>query len=532
MIVKTTSEVYLDANATTQVLPDAARAARDAMEDLYGNPSSSHISGLRARNILESTRELARRVLGAESGQVVFTSGATEAIQIAVLSALCHAKEQRAAGNRSGQDRVLLYGATEHKAVPQAIRHWNRLLDVGAEVLEIPVDENGMLDLKFISEHAARADLICTMAVNNETGVICDLEAVEASIRSANQEVAWLVDCVQMIGKTQLHLSQTTIDYAAVSGHKIFAPKGIGLLYTRESAPVVPLMAGGGQEQGVRGGTENLPGVAAIGAVLETLVRSPGRLFADEDVLRAYRDQLVVSLKKAFPSIVFNTPFEYSVACTINFAVKGFPSKELMDLFDAAGVRVSSGSACGSGAKHSYVLDAMGVEPWRSTGAIRLSFGANVSESEINVACQRIDQVGKALCDSCLVLTSDAENLTGQKLDGLIQLKDGSNCTWLLMDSASKQCIVIDPFEEMAQRVETLVRCQESQVVAVLDTHAHVDHDSCRKDLLGALSELAIDSAKTDDLLGWPETPDGTCCLLYTSPSPRDQRGSRMPSSA
>ena len=513
MIVKTTTEVYLDANATTQVLPAAAKAARDAMEDLYGNPSSSHVSGLRARNILESTRELARKVLGAESGKVVFTSGATEAIQMAVLSALCHAKELRLAGKRSSDGRVLMYGATEHKAVPQAIRHWNKLLDVNADVLEIPVDENGMLDLDFIEKHAANADLICTMAVNNETGVIADLEAIEKRIRSVNTDTAWLVDCVQAIGKTQLDLSQTTIDYAALSGHKIFATKGIGLLYTRESAKLVPLMAGGGQEQGARGGTENLPGVAAIGAVLEQLVNSPTRTFADEKLLQGYRDRLVAALEKAFPAIVFNTPFDHAVACTINFAVDGFPSKELLDLFDAAGVRVSSGSACGSGAQNSYVLDAMGLESWRSAGAIRLSFGANVTESEITAACQRIQQVGQALTDSCLVISGDADNLSEQNLDGLIQLKNGSNCTWLLMDSKSRRCIVIDPFEEMAHRVETLLRCQDSKVVAVLDTHAHVDHDSCRQALLGAVSELLVDSAKTKDLLGWPESADGHCEL-------------------
>ena len=513
MIVKTTTEVYLDANATTQVLPAAAKAARDAMEDLYGNPSSSHVSGLRARNILESTRELARKVLGAESGQVVFTSGATEAIQMAVLSALCHAKELRAAGERSAEGRVLMYGATEHKAVPQAIRHWNKLLDVNAEVLEIPVDANGMLDLDFIEKHAVNADMICTMAVNNETGVIADLAAIEARIRRVNTEAAWLVDCVQAIGKTQLDLSQTSIDYAALSGHKIFATKGIGLLYTRENTSLVPLMAGGGQEQGARGGTENLPGVAAIGAVLETLANSPTRTFADEEILHSYRDRLVVALKKAFPSIVFNTPFDHAVACTINFAVSGFPSKELLDLFDAAGIRVSSGSACGSGAKNSYVLDAMGLASWRSAGAIRLSFGANITESEISAACKRIGQVGQALTDSCLVIAGDADNLSGQDLEGLIQLKNGSNCTWLLMDSKSRRCIVIDPFEEMAQRVETLLQCRESKVVAVLDTHAHVDHDSCREELLGAVSNLLLDSAKTKDLLGWPESVDGSCEL-------------------
>ena len=513
MIVRTNSEVYLDANATTQVISQAAKAARDAMEDLYGNPSSSHIAGLRARNILESTRNLSRKVLGAKTGQIVFTSGATEAIQMGVLSALCNAKELREKGERSSENRVLLYGATEHKAVPQAMKHWNRLLGVQAEILEIPVDENGALDLDFISQHAPNADLICTMAVNNETGVICDLAAVEKSIRTVNPHCAWLVDCVQAIGKTALDISETTIDYAAASGHKIFAPKGIGLLYARESAPLVPLMAGGGQEQGVRGGTENLPGVAAIGAVLQLLDESPTRTFASHETLNDYRDQLVASLRKAFPTIVFNTPFESSVACTINFSVEGFHSNELMDLFDAAGVRVSSGSACGSGAASSYVLDSMGVEPWRSFGAIRLSFSAVATETEIAAACQRIDQVGQALCDSCLVVADDAESLGSQDLDGLIQLKSGSDCTYLLMDSKSRRCIVIDPFEALAQRVETVVRCQKSKVVAVLDTHAHVDHDSIRKEILGAMSKFAAESAFSSDLLGWPEDADGTCTL-------------------
>ncbi|QEG23811.1 aminotransferase class V-fold PLP-dependent enzyme [Mariniblastus fucicola] len=513
MIVRTSSEIYLDANATTQVLPQAAKAARDVMEELYGNPSSSHSSGLRARNILESTRQLARKILGAETGQIVFTSGATEAIQMAVLSALCNAREQQSQGKRPAENRILMYGATEHKAVPQAIRHWKQLLNVNAEVVEIPVDKNGMLDLDFIEQNASRADLICTMAVNNETGVVCDLEEVESRIRGANSEVAWLVDCVQAIGKTELDFSKTTIDYATASGHKIFAPKGIGLLYARESAALVPLMAGGGQEQGARGGTENLPGVAAIGAVLQLLADSPSRSFADESVLRSYRQRLVDALKSAFPTIVFNAPFEHSVPCTINFAVKGFPSKELLDLFDAAGVRVSSGSACGSAAVNSYVLDAMGVEPWQSRGAIRMSFGAVATDSQITAACERIAQVGQALCDSCLVVATDADALASQNLNGLIQLKSGSNCSWLLMDSASRRCVVIDPFEEMAERIEALVRCQKSKVVAVLDTHAHVDHESCRKELLGALSQFAADSAATDDLLGWPQNADGECLL-------------------
>jgi cysteine sulfinate desulfinase/cysteine desulfurase-like protein/glyoxylase-like metal-dependent hydrolase (beta-lactamase superfamily II)/rhodanese-related sulfurtransferase len=490
------------------------------MEDLYGNPSSSHISGLRARFILESTRDLVRDVLGGENGQIVFTSGATEAIQMGIFSTLCDVRERRAKGELPAQDRTILYGATEHKAVPQAIKHWNHLLGVNNEVLQIPVDEEGKLDLDFIRQHAKRADLICTMAVNNETGVITDLDAVERAIRSENENVQWLVDSVQAVGKIKIDLSQTSISYAAVSGHKVYAPKGIGLLYVRKGSPLVPLLAGGGQEHGARGGTENLPGVAAIAAVMKQLAESKSRTFIDPVHLECFRDRLVTSLKSAFPTIEFNTPFAHSVSTTINFAVKGFPSKELLDLFDAAGIRVSSGSACGSAVQGSYVLDAMGLPGWRSDGAIRMSFGPLTTESEITAACERIGQVGQALCESCLVVSSDARGISGQDLDGLIQLKNGSMCTWLVMDSKSKRCIVIDPFEELAERVEMLVRCQQSRIVAVLDTHAHVDHDSCRKMLLKVMSTQAADSAETGDLLGWPETPDGTATLSDGSTAP------------
>ncbi len=520
MIVRTSNEIYLDANATTPVLPAAAREARDAMEDLYGNPSSTHISGLRARFILESARELVREVLGAASGQIVFTSGATEAIQMGIFSTLCDVRERRAKEKLPATNRTILYGATEHKAVPQAIKHWNQLLGVNDEVLQIPVDKKGRLDLDFIRQHADRADLICTMAVNNETGVITDLEAVENAIRSENENVQWLVDSVQAVGKTRLDLAQTTISYAAVSGHKIYAPKGIGLLYVREGSPLVPLLAGGGQEHGARGGTENLPGVAAIAAVLQRLAASDSRTFVDPAILDRFRDRMVSALESAFPTIVFNTPFDCAVSTTINFAVKGFPSKELLDLFDAAGIRVSSGSACGSAVQGSYVLDAMGLESWRSDGAIRMSFGPLTTESEISAACERIAQVGQALCDSCLVVSSNAHSISGQQLDGLIQLKNGSMCTWLLMDSKSKRCIVIDPFEELADRVETLVRCQQSQLVAVLDTHAHVDHESCRKMLLKVMASQAAGASQTNDLLGWPETPDGTATLADGTVAP------------
>ena len=521
MIARKSSEIYLDANATTPVLEVAANAAREAMEFSYGNPSSSHVSGLKARYMLESARDSVRDVLGCGDGQIVFTSGATEAIQMGVFSTLCHVRSLRSNKDGSaGERRLLMYGATEHKAVPQAIEHWNELLNINGQVVEIPVDQNGQLDCDFIAKHAADADLICTMAVNNETGVITDLAKVEKAIRDHNSDAMWLVDCVQAVGKTRLRLSESTIDYAAVSGHKIYAPKGIGLLYVRESSPLIPLMAGGGQEQGARGGTENLPGVAALDAIMSQLASSKTRTFVEDQVLQGYREQLVGALTDAFPAIVFNSPLEASVPTTINFSVKGFPSSELLDLFDAAGVRVSSGSACGSKVTRSYVLEAMGLPRWQSEGPVRMSFGPLTCKSEIDAACVRITQAGQALYDSCLVLTGQADSTTDEKLDGLIQLKNGSMCTWLLIDSESKNCLVVDPFEELAERTEALVRCQDSNVLAVLDSHAHVDHDSCRQMLLKVLGNSAAASAQTADELGWPEQTSGTVKLADGTEAP------------
>ncbi len=491
-------DIYLDANATTRVLPKAARAAMETMEDAFGNPSSSHIAGLRARSILTRARESALRVLGAKSGRIVFTSGATEAIQTAVFSALCAIRERIGTEARG---RCLLYGATEHKAVPQSMKQWVEVLGLPHEIIALPVDTRGRIDLDFLAEHAPHADLICTMAVNNETGVIHDLAAIEQTIRRAHPGALWLVDAVQAVGKVDLGLATSTIDYASVSGHKLYAPKGIGLLYVREGAPLKPLMAGGGQESGARGGTENLPGVAAIASVFETMET---RGFADTATLTGFRDRLVGSLTKAFPDIVFNTPFDISVPTVINFAVPGLSSKEILDLFDAADIRVSSGSACGSAIVGSYVLEAMKLPKWRSEGAIRLSFGPMTTPFEISAACSRIEEAGRALRASCLIVREEHEAPTEIR-DGLIQLKRGSMCSWIHIDAKSATAIIIDPFEELADRIEMIIRCQDCKVQAVLDTHAHVDHDSCRGELLRRLDNLLLPSARTADPLGWPE---------------------------
>ncbi len=190
-----------------------------------------------------------------------------------------------------------------------------------------------------------------------------------------------------------------------------------------------------------------------------------------------------------------------------------------MDLFDAAGVRVSSGSACGSSLLGSYVLSAMGLPKWQSEGAIRLSFGPLATLEEIDLACQRIEQAGHALCESCLIVSPNVQR-TRKPLNGLVQLKSGSVCSWLWMDSATKRSVIINPYKELTDRIVSLVRCQASRVVAVVDTHIHADEQSCRNSLLAELGESALPSAKTDDPLGWPTCSEGVTTLSDGTEAP------------
>ncbi|SFV07791.1 aminotransferase class V-fold PLP-dependent enzyme [Pseudoduganella namucuonensis] len=388
------NEIYLDGNATSPVLPAAVTAAVHAMRDCYGNPSSTHSSGLRARALLDGARRRAVRLLGVGEGRLMFNSGATEGIQTSVLSALCALRERRDAGEAIGS--LLVYGATEHKAVPESLAHWNRLLGLNLELSALPVDGDGRHDLAGLAALLPRTAMLCTMAANNETGVLSDIAGIEQVLNASGSRAYWLVDCVQALGKFQLNLARSRIDYAPFSGHKLYAPKGIGMLYVRAGAPFTPLIVGGGQEGALRSGTENMAGVAALDAVLAALER--GGVFHAHEELCGFRDRLAASLRQAWPGVVFNAPFEHALPTTLNFSVPGLSSRELMDVLDAAGVRVSSGSACSSAkAAPSYVLQAMGVPLWRSASAIRMSFGPLVAEADIAAACERIARCGEAL---------------------------------------------------------------------------------------------------------------------------------------
>lgn len=487
-----TTEIYLDSNATSVVLPAALAVATDAMGQRYGNPSSTHATGLKAKVILDEARACAVRLLGVGNGRLMFNSGATEGIQTAVLSTLCGLRERRDAGEPIGT--LLVYGATEHKAVPESLAHWNRLLGLNLTLHTLPVDGDGVHDLAALRHIAGQAAMVCTMAANNETGVISDLAGIEAVLNETGSKACWMVDCVQALGKLKLDLSSTRIDYAPFSGHKLHAPKGIGMLYVRAGAPFTPLIMGGGQESGQRSGTENMAGIAALGVVLAALER--GDTFRTHAELSSFRARLADSLRAALPGIVFNNPFDKALPTTLNFAVPGLSSRELMDVFDAAEVRVSAGSACSSSkAAPSYVLDAMGLPLWRSAGAIRMSFGPLADDATIAAACARIERCGAALRASCLI----PSDRTAVPHDGLLQLGVEGACSWLLLDAASRSCIVIDPLPDQTARIEAYVRCQNYQVQAVVSTLPNAG----RALLIDALGRHFNRAAEADDY-GWP----------------------------
>jgi cysteine desulfurase len=494
------SLIYLDANATTQVLPQAATAALATMETFFGNPSSSHITGLQAKQIIDETRQQAKNIIGAGDGKVIFTSGATEGIQTAILSALHHVKKTI----DSSKKYCLLYGATEHKAVPESLKHWNEILEINAELKAIPVNEIGQLDMDFIAKEVPNALMICTMAVNNETGVYQDINLLDQTIRANNTNTLWMADCVQALGKTDLNLANTSIDYAPFSGHKLYAPKGIGFMYVKENAPFTPFIAGGGQESGLRSGTENLPGLAALNVIFRMLNGESKNTFTPLQTLHLFRQQVAAALTQAFPNIVFNHSFENSVPTTINFAIPGFSSKEIMDLFDAANLRVSSGSACSSKVTRSFVLDAMGLPVWQSESAIRLSFGPAMTQQQIDDACTRIVFAAQVLGQNCLTIDT---NVIAEKaeLEGLLQFKVGGSCSWLYIDKKTKSAIFIDPLPELTERLHILLSCQGLNLVAVIDTHGHGDHQSCR----GSLADDYLAQQQTD-MLGWPVNSNTT----------------------
>jgi cysteine desulfurase len=360
---------YFDWNATAPLRPQAAEALREALS-VPGNPSSVHAEGRAARRLVEAAREDVAALVAARSGDVFFTSSGTEANMLALTPAIQTADERR-------PREKLLISSIEHSSVRTGGR-----FPRGA-VADIAVNADGRVDLAALADALAATSrpLVSIMLANNETGVVQPIAQAAAIVHAAGGLLH--VDAVQAAGRIACDINTLGADLLTLSAHKIGGPKGVGaLIRAREDIHFPdPLIRGGGQERGLRAGTENVAGIAAFGAAAAA-VRRQG--VAEADRMLALRHQLETGLKAVTPgAVIFGAKVERLPNTTL-FAAEGMKAETAVISFDLEGIAVSSGAACSSGkVQPSHVLAAMGVSPALTRGAVRLSLGWATTETDI-----------------------------------------------------------------------------------------------------------------------------------------------------
>ena len=366
---------YLDHNATSPLRPESLSAVTHALA-VGGNPSSIHANGRAARVLIDQAREQVATLAGAKADSVIFTSGATEANNLALFGAV----EGSLEGDTSRITRIFV-SAIEHASV---LATADRLAErfPWLRVSRLGVTADGVIDLEglrvALREGKGRS-LVAVMAANNETGVVQPIAEVSKLVREAGGLL--LVDAVPAAGKMALDLSHC--DYLVLSGHKLGAPMGVGALLVAQSAPLAAQLVGGGQQKGLRAGAENLSGIAGFGAAAHALADGAG----ERARIAHLRDHFEMALKAAAPETVFFGGKSPRLCSTSAFAVPGLTAETAMIGLDLDGVMLSSGSTCSSGkVSVSHVLTAMGVDDKLAACALRASFGWPSTMDDVNAA--------------------------------------------------------------------------------------------------------------------------------------------------
>ncbi len=374
--------IYLDYNATTPILPEVVRAMSDAALSAPGNPSSLHTAGRESRNLLESCRERIAQRLGARASEIVFTSGGTEANQLAILGSL-------AATRTPGKVRHAVVSQIEH---PSTLAVYRQLEAAGELSVDwVPADADGRVDPERIAT-ALRSDtaIVSLLHASNETGVVQAIDAVSELCR--HHALAFHCDAVQSLGKIEVQVESLGADLVTLSGHKIHGPRGAGALWVRTGRPFVHPWGGGSQERGWRPGTENLAGVAGFATAVEHL----------EPVRKNLRDRLLRRILQDCPGAVLNGCEEDLVPNTLNVSFCGLSAETLLIRLDLAGVYASSGTACASGAREpSHVLRSMGLDEARVSGAVRFSLGRGTTTDDVDRAGDVVVSIVRDLLGDC-----------------------------------------------------------------------------------------------------------------------------------
>ncbi len=372
--------IYMDNNATTRVAPEVLAAMMPYFSELYGNPSSMHTFGGQVAEAVHTARCQVAALLGADPEEITFTSCGTESDSAAILSALRTYPEKR----------HVITTRVEHPAVKNLCENLTAITGHKYRVTRLKVDAEGMLDMAEYEE-ALREDtaIVSVMWANNETGVIYPVEEMARMARQRG--ILFHTDAVQAVGKIPINLRQLDIDMLALSGHKLHAPKGVGVLYIKRGTLFVPFMTGGHQEHGRRGGTENVASIVGLGKACEL---AAAKMDEENSRVKAMRDTLEEGLLTAIPKSLLNGHKTSRLPNTANISFEFVEGEAILLHMNQQRICASSGSACTSGSlEPSHVLRAMGVPFTAAHGSIRFSLSVYNSEEEIAFVLEKMPNI-------------------------------------------------------------------------------------------------------------------------------------------
>jgi cysteine desulfurase len=365
-------EVYLDNSATTKCLPEVAALMTHIMCEDYGNPSSMHKKGVESEKYIRHAKEIIAKSIKVQEKEILFTSGGTESDNIALIGGAM-------ANGRAG--RHIITTRIEHPAVLQTCAY---LEEQGFEVTYLPVDNKGVINLHDLEKSMRRDTIIVSiMHTNNEIGAVQPIEEAGAIIKRMNPNTLFHVDAVQGFGKYRIYPKRMNIDLLSVSAHKIHGPKGVGFLYINEKAKVRPIIYGGGQQKGMRSGTENVPGIAGMAKAVEEIYED---FEAKTEYLYAIKEKFVKGVTQ-IEGIKLNGPFMGSEGAphVVSVSIQGIKSEVMLHALEDKGIYVSAGSACASNKPTiSATLKAIGVEKQYLDSTLRFSFSLFTTAEEID----------------------------------------------------------------------------------------------------------------------------------------------------
>lgn len=364
-------EVYLDNSATTRCFDDVAALMTKIMCEDYGNPSSMHNKGVESEKYVRQAKEILAKILKVQEKEILFTSGGTESDNLALIGTAV-------ANYRAGKH--LITTAIEHPAILQTMEY---LETQGFEVTYLPVDHNGQVVLSQLEE-AIRPDtiLVSIMYVNNEIGAIEPIEQAGAIIKKKNPKTLFHVDAVQAFGKFKIIPKKMNIDLLSVSSHKIHGPKGVGFLYINEKVKIKPISFGGGQQKGMRSGTENVPGIAGMAKAAQMMYQN---LDEDVEVLYKLKERFIQGISSIEDTTINGLTGKDSAPHVVSVSIAKIRAEVMLHALESKGIYVSAGSACASNKPSiSSTLKAIGVDKSLLDSTIRFSFSVFTTEEEID----------------------------------------------------------------------------------------------------------------------------------------------------